>query len=201
MLGRIIFCVVIAAAVLAVVLLATVSPLPGRSDGHRGGPDHLRTLTVYIHQTAPPAAPSGSVPPQRRREGEEASALVFRHRMTAGPESASRTVGAASGFVLLPGAEGAAATSVFDTVHLAFDAAAGMSGSLCVQAGGEKPPAPAPRRRQQRRRGDGGEVTEVLRVVGGTGAFAFVSRGEAVLRSATAGKVLRLELRLAPAKG
>ncbi|KAL5218367.1 hypothetical protein ABZP36_019051 [Zizania latifolia] len=198
MLGRIIFCVVIAAAVLAVVLLATVSPLPGRSDGHKGGPDHLRTLTVYIHPTAA-AASSGPVPPQQRQrqrlQGDEASALVFRHRMTAGPESASRTVGAASGFVLIPGEEGAAATSVFDTVHLAFDAVAGMSGSLCVQAGGEK--AAAPRRRQ--RRGDGGEVTEVMRVVGGTGAFAFVARGEAVLRSA-AGKVLRLELRLAPAK-
>ncbi|KAL5209774.1 hypothetical protein ABZP36_005397 [Zizania latifolia] len=189
----IIFCVVIAAAVLAVILLATVSPLPRRSAGQKGGgPDNLRILTVYIHPTA--EAASGSAP-QQRRHGDAASGLVFHHRMTAGLESASRTVGVASGFVLLPGDEGATATSVFDTVHLAFGAATGVSGTLCVQASGEK----APRRRQ--RGGEGGEVMEVLRVVGGTGAFASVARGEAVLRAA-AGKVavLRLELTVAPAK-
>ncbi|XP_052150156.1 uncharacterized protein LOC127768590 [Oryza glaberrima] len=208
MLGRIIFCVVIAAAVLAVVLLATVSPLPGRHKGGGGGRDHPWTLTVYIHTTtaaAAAAAAAGTVSPPQRQQ--QASAFVFRHRMTAGPESASRTVGAATGFVL-PAEAAGSAMSVFDTVHLAFDVA-GMSGSVCVQAaagdggGGEKAPRPT------RRRGECGDP-EVLRVVGGTGDFAFAAGGDGVLRAlcaprlfggAAAAKVLRLELSIAHAKG
>uniref|UniRef100_A0A0E0D6N7 Dirigent protein n=1 Tax=Oryza meridionalis TaxID=40149 RepID=A0A0E0D6N7_9ORYZ len=209
MLGRIIFCVVIAAAVLAVVLLATVSPLPGRhkGGGGGGGRDHPWTLTVYIRTTAASAAAAaGTVSPPQRQQ--QASAFVFRHRMTAGPESASGTVGAATGFVL-PGEAAGSAMSVFDTVHLAFDVA-GMSGSVCVQAaagggggGGEKAPRPT------RRRGECGDP-EVLRVVGGTGDFAFAAGGDGVLRAlcaprlfggAAAAKVLRLELSVSLAKG
>ncbi|XP_066386169.1 dirigent protein 21-like [Miscanthus floridulus] len=170
MLARIIFCVVIAAAVLVVVLLATVSPLPHRSGGgHKGAPGQ-RTLTVYIHPTVSAPVVQQEQQVQERRRG--VSALVFHHRMTAGPESTSTTVGAASGF-LLPAGERGAAASVFDTVHLAFDGGAGLSGSLCVETSDEKA------RRGGRRRHDGEE--EVLRVVGGTGAFAF-ARGHAVLR-------------------
>ncbi|ONM09009.1 hypothetical protein Zm00014a_039288 [Zea mays] len=169
MLARIIFCVVVAAAVLAVVLLATVSPLPHRS-GSRKGAAGQRTFTVYIHPTASTAVRQEQA--QGRRQ--EASALVFHHRMTAGPESASRAVGAASGFLLPAGERGSAVASVFDTVHLTFDGSAGLSGSLCVEASNEKA------RRAARRR-HGGEEEEVLRVVGGTGAFSF-ARGHAVLR-------------------
>uniref|UniRef100_A0ACD6A4U7 Uncharacterized protein n=1 Tax=Avena sativa TaxID=4498 RepID=A0ACD6A4U7_AVESA len=170
MLGRVIFCVVIAATVLAVVLLATVSPLPHRSTGRDKG---HRAITVYIH----PAPSAGTVRHQHQQqrgadaahEDEQvASAMVFRHRMTAGPETASRTVGAASGFVL-PGERGSAVVmSAFDTVHLAFDAP-GLSGSLCVEATAARS-----------KKGDCRD--EVLRVVGGTGAFAF-ARGHAVLRA------------------
>uniref|UniRef100_A0A0E0KIU4 Dirigent protein n=1 Tax=Oryza punctata TaxID=4537 RepID=A0A0E0KIU4_ORYPU len=209
MLGRIIFCVVIAAAILAVVLLATVSPLPGRHKGR--GPDHPWTLTVYIHTTAAAVAAGTVSPPQRQQQEQgagAASAFVFRHRMTAGPQSASRTVGAATGFVL-PG-EAGEVMSVFDTVHLAFDVA-GMSGSVCVQAasvGGRGEGGDGKASRPTRRRGECGDP-EVLRVVGGTGAFAFVAGGEAVLRALCAprlfggeatAKVLRLELSVAPAK-
>lgn len=161
MLGRVIFCVVIAAAVLAVVLLATVSPLPHRSTARPRG---FRDITLYIH----PAA-SGAATQQQRHQGaahggeRAASALVFRHRMTAGPEITSAAVGAASGFVL-PGERGSA-MSAFDTVHLAFDAP-GLSGSLCVEVARSKE---APRE-------------EVLRVVGGTGTFAFARGHGAVLR-------------------
>ena len=158
MLGRVIFCVAIAAAILAVVLLATVSPVPHRPDKY---PQGVRAITVYIH-------PAASVRQQHQQghaahEDEQvASALVFRHRMTAGPEITSRAVGAASGFVL-PGERGSAMMSAFDTVHLAFDAP-GLSGSLCVEAARSKK----------------GDREEVLRVVGGTGMFAF-ARGHAVL--------------------
>src|SRR4051812_8193256 len=104
MLGRVIFCVVIAAAILAVVLLATVSPLPHRSAA--ASPRGLRDITVYVHPA--PAAAAGTVTRGGAHEDEQsASALVFRHRMTAGPEITSRTVGAASGFAL-PGGPGAA---------------------------------------------------------------------------------------------
>lgn len=169
MLARIIFCVVVAAAVLAVVLLATVSPLPHGSGGRKGAPGP-RTFAVYVH----PAASTAARQEQERRG--EASALVFHHRMTAGPETTSRTVGAASGF-LLPADDGrGAATSVFDTVHLAFDGGAGLVGSLCVEASSEKAHGAGKRRR------GGKEEEVVLRVVGGTGAFAF-ARGHAVLRS------------------
>uniref|UniRef100_A0ACD5WA44 Uncharacterized protein n=1 Tax=Avena sativa TaxID=4498 RepID=A0ACD5WA44_AVESA len=189
MLGRVIFCAVIAAAVLAVVLLATVSPLPRRDKASQG---LSRAITVYIHPA--PSAGTARHQHQHRQQGGAAhedeqaatSAMVFRHRMTAGPETASRTVGAASGFVL-PGAT----MSAFDTVHLAFDAP-GLSGSLCVEA------------TAARSEKKGGDREEVLRVVGGTGAFAF-ARGHAVLRAergqrrlgnggAGASSALRLEL-------
>ncbi|KAE8800059.1 Dirigent protein [Hordeum vulgare] len=172
MLGRVVFCVVIAAAVLAVVLLATVSPLPHRSAARP------RDITVYVHPVA-----SGPVRRQQgAKHGDErvASALVFRHRMTAGPEITSRTVGAASGFVL-PGERGSA-MSAFDTVHLAFDAP-GLSGSLCVEVA----------------RNEG-----ALRVVGGTGAFTFAQGHGAVLRPERLGgggaaTSLRLELSMSVA--
>ncbi|XP_062209024.1 uncharacterized protein LOC133910759 [Phragmites australis] len=196
MLARIIFCVVIAAAILAVVLLATVSPLPRRSGGHKGAPG-LRTFTVYIHPTA-----STTAQQQQQLRGAvhrgEASALVFHHRMTAGPESTSRTVGAASGF-LLPTGEGYAATSVFDIVHLAFDGAAGMSGGLCVEASNEKAPGPG-------RSGRGRDGEEELLVVAGTGDFAFVHGHAVVLRGQRLGRgaaamatALQLELGVASA--
>ena len=171
MLARIIFCVVVAAAVLAVLLLATVSPLPHRAGGGRKGAPGTRTFTVYVHPTVPAAVQARQQGREEVRRGE-ASALVFHHRMTAGPESTSRTVGVASGFLLPSGERGAAATaSVFDTVHLAFDGVAGLSGSLCVEASSRRPG----------KRGRGAEDKEALRVVGGTGAFAF-ARGHAVLR-------------------
>nr|BAK06423.1 predicted protein [Hordeum vulgare subsp. vulgare] len=177
MLGRVVFCVVIAAAVLAVVLLATVSPLPHRSAARP------RDITVYVHPVA-----SGPVRRQQgAKHGDErvASALVFRHRMTAGPEITSRTVGAASGFVL-PGERGSA-MSAFDTVHLAFDAP-GLSGSLCVEVA----------------RNEGAPREEALRVVGGTGAFAFAQGHGAVLRPERLGgggaaTSLRLELSMSVA--
>ncbi|KAK3146144.1 hypothetical protein QOZ80_3BG0262260 [Eleusine coracana subsp. coracana] len=194
MLARIIFCVLIAAAVLAVVLLATVSPIPHRSGaGNKGPATNLRTFTVYIH----PATSSTSMKQRRGAaavHGGEASALVFQHRMTAGPESTSRHVGAASGFLLPAGevGQGAASSSVFDMVHLAFDDP-GLSGSLCVEASNEKGR-------------NSGKEEEELEVVGGTGAFAF-ARGHAVVLwghrpglGATAGAApLRVELSVSPA--
>ncbi|OEL29759.1 hypothetical protein BAE44_0009222 [Dichanthelium oligosanthes] len=175
MLARIIFCVVVAAAVLAVVLLATVSPLPHRSGGgHKGAPG-TRTFTVYVHPTVPAAVQAQQQQGQEAVRRGGAGALVFHHRMTAGPDISSRTVGAASGFLLPPRERGAAA--VFDTVHLAFDGAAGLSGSLCVVASNEKTPGA----RRHGRDGEKWEEEEVMRVVGGTGAFAF-TRGRAVLR-------------------
>ncbi|CAL4918943.1 unnamed protein product [Urochloa decumbens] len=172
MLARVIFCVVVAAAVLAVILLATVSPIPHRSGGgdDRGAPG-TRTFTVYVHPMA-----SADEQAQERGQGAarrgEASAPVFHHRMTAGPESSSRTVGVASGFLLLPAGERGASAAVFDTVHLAFDGAAGMSGSLCVEVGSTNG--------RPGKRGRGADE-EVLQVVGGTGAFAF-AHGHAVVR-------------------
>ncbi|KAK3149401.1 hypothetical protein QOZ80_3AG0216910 [Eleusine coracana subsp. coracana] len=194
MLARIIFCVLIAAAVLAVVLLATVSPIPHRSGAGHKGPTNLRTFTVYIH----PATSSTSVQQQQQRRGAavhggEASALVFRHRITSGPENTSRHVGAASGFLLPAGEAGhGAASSVFDMVHLAFDAP-GMSGSLCVEASNGKGRNSA-------------KEEEELEVVGGTGAFAF-ARGHAVvtlghrpgLGATAVGAPLRVELSVFPA--
>ncbi|CAL4944283.1 unnamed protein product [Urochloa decumbens] len=197
MLARVIFCVVVAAAVLAVILLATVSPIPHRSGGGGDrGPPGTRTFTVYVHPMASAAEQAQEQGRGAARRGE-ASALVFHHRMTAGAESTSRTVGAASGFLLLPAGErGAAAAAVFDTVHLAFDGAAGLSGSLCVEAGRTN--------RRPGKRGRGADEEEVLQVVGGTGAFAF-AHGHAVLRrqrpvhGATAAAALLLEISVSSA--
>lgn len=110
-------------------------------------------MSMYIQ---PPHTSSSSTRPALR---EGAGAFIFQRLLTEGPEKTSRVVGKAQGFII-PVEQ--FEHSPFNVIHLTFDTP-GKSGSLSVQANifGHKD-------------------REELRVVGGTGYFAF-ARGLAVI--------------------
>ncbi|KAJ3672789.1 hypothetical protein LUZ60_006163 [Juncus effusus] len=160
MLARIIFYVSVSAAILAVILLATISPLPKSSHKATSSDYNWIILSLYIQPNSSPI-----------RQDQQAThhlsytdrAYVFRHRLTIGPNNTSRVVGSVHGFVLP--VQGTSLFSSFNMVHLALFYSSELSGSLSIEA-------------RQGRRG------EELVIVGGTGSFTF-ALGDAVLLRAT----------------
>ncbi|KAK1554893.1 hypothetical protein Q3G72_018804 [Acer saccharum] len=145
-------------ATLAVILLALFSPV-----AHNKKPQsksHSRpwlALSLYIQQpNIPPSPPYTTNPPTQ--SAADAGAFVFHRTLTEGPENTSRPVGKAQGFIV-PIEH--FANSAFNIVYLTFDAPE-FSGSLSVEA----------KHVEHKNR-------EELKVVGGTGSFAF-ARGLAV---------------------
>ncbi|KAF3320058.1 Dirigent-like protein [Carex littledalei] len=149
MLARIIFFVSVSAAILAVVLLATVSPIPKRSHQTSSADYDWISLSLYVQ----PYSRNQST----TRHGEPASAYVFRHRLTMGPDHSSPVVGTLIGFVL-PHKD--SLLSSFNIVHLAMFNLPELSGSLCIEV---------------RQLMGGRRRAEQLAIVGGTGSFAFSS--------------------------
>lgn len=155
MLARIIFFVSVSAAILAVILLATVSPLPKRSHKTSSADYNWISLSFYVQQPHPSNQ-------NTTRHGASVSAYLFKHSLTMGPDRSSPVVGVLTGFVL---PQKDSQLSSFNIMHLAFFNLPELSGSLCIEV-------------RQAVRGQRRE--EQLAIVGGTGSFAF-STGDASL--------------------
>lgn len=149
MLARIIFFVSVSAAILAVILLATISPIPKRSQKSSSADYNWISLSLYVQ----PYSHNQST----TRYGESASVYVFKHRLTMGLDHSSPVVGTLTGFVL---PQKDLLLSSFNIVHLAFFNLTELSGSLCIEV---------------RQAMGGRRRAEQLVIVGGTGSFAFSS--------------------------
>ncbi|KAJ0785888.1 putative dirigent protein [Helianthus annuus] len=148
--NKLIFCVSVSLAILVVILLATLSPLPHRTPSSKP----WLALSLYIQQPQTAGVPNvHTVAPQ------DAGALIFHRVLTEEPKNTSKVIGKAQGFIL-PVEQ--FAHSGFNIIYLTFDTHE-YSGSVSIQA-----------------KGSGSDQRDELRVVGGTGSFAFV-RGFAVL--------------------
>ncbi|KAJ8772680.1 hypothetical protein K2173_027857 [Erythroxylum novogranatense] len=152
MLCRVIFCIAISLAVLAVVLLTLLSPVRHNHPSNNSQSRPWLALSLYIQQPHVPSSNSHPIPQP------DAEAFIFRRILTEGPENTSRVVGKAQGFII-PVEQ--FAHSAFNIIYLTFDTPE-FSGSLSVQA-------------ERVAHKD----KEKLTVVGGTGSFAF-ARGLAV---------------------
>lgn len=155
MLAKIIFCSAVSLATLAVLLLALLSPVPYK-DHESDLQKPLVALSLYIQQPT-------TVNRNTHRDTESfTGALTFHRMLTEGPETTSAIVGKAQGFII-PVEH--FAHSAFNIIYLTFSTP-DYSGSLSVEA----------KKLEHRKR-------EELKVVGGTGSFAF-ARGIAVFAEA-----------------
>lgn len=142
--NKFIFCVSITLAVLVVILLATLSPLPHRKPSSKS----WLALSLYIQQPRTAGVPNtNTVAPQ------DAGAWIFHRVLTEGPKNTSRVIGKAQGFII-PVEQ--FAHSGFNIIYLTFDTHE-YSGSVSIQA-----------------QSMGNDRKDELMVVGGTGSFAFV---------------------------
>nr|XP_010906916.1 dirigent protein 1-like [Elaeis guineensis] len=116
---KIIFFAAVSAAILAVILLAVVSPLPRKSQGTQSR--SWTALSLYMQ------------PPRLQNLTEATvhanSAFIFQHKLTEGPKNTSRVIGKARGFIV-PIEH--LALSAFNTIYLTFDTPE-YSGSLSVE--------------------------------------------------------------------
>lgn len=172
MLPRIIFCVTAILAIVAVILLALLSPVAHKNPAKNPSGPGL-ALSLYIQQ---PHISSSSVQPVAQ---SDAGAFFFHRALTEGPENTSQVVGKAQGFII-PVKN--FATSAFNIIYLTFETPE-YSGSLSVQAKNVEH-----------------KDIEELTVVGGTGSFAF-ARGVAVFvqtdsRSSEVGVTYHVKLQL-----
>ncbi|XP_031099310.1 dirigent protein 11 [Ipomoea triloba] len=152
MLPKIIFCIAVFLAAIAVLLLALFSPIP-----HKNNPSNspMLALSLYIQQPNISTSNSYTAAPA-------ANALIFQRLLTEGPENTSRVVGKAQGFII---PLERFAHSAFNIIYLTFHTDQ-FSGSLSIQA-----------KNLEHKHQEEEEVE--LSVVGGTGSFAF-ARGLAV---------------------
>ncbi|KAE9600248.1 hypothetical protein Lal_00045665 [Lupinus albus] len=151
MLPRIIFGTAVSLAIIAVILLSLLSPVSHKKN-HSISKPYL-DLSMYIQQPHIPASNTKPV------ASEDATAFIYYRLLTKGPDNTSKVVGKAQGFII-PVQQ--FEHSSFNVIYLTFDTAE-HSGSLSVQA-------------KEVEEND----REELRVVGGTGSFAF-ARGVAML--------------------
>ncbi|XP_021722635.1 dirigent protein 8-like [Chenopodium quinoa] len=155
MLAKIIFCSAVSLATMAVLLLALLSPVPYK-DHESDLQKPLVALSLYIQQPT-------TLNRNMHRDVEPSTGVLTFHRMlTEGPESTSPIVGKAQGFII-PVEH--FAHSAFNVIYLTFSTPE-YSGSLSIQA----------KQLEHKKR-------EELKVVGGTGSFAF-ARGIAVFTEA-----------------
>ncbi|KAD6119208.1 hypothetical protein R6Q59_025269 [Mikania micrantha] len=142
--NKLIFCVSVTLAVLVVILLATISPLPQR----KPSPKPWLALSLYIQQPQ-----TGGTANTRTVAPQDAGALIFHRVLTEEPKNTSKVIGKAQGFII-PVEQ--FAHSGFNIIYLTFDTPE-YSGSVSIQA-----------------KNSGNGRRDELSVVGGTGSFAFV---------------------------
>ncbi|XVF58917.1 hypothetical protein PTKIN_Ptkin07bG0104500 [Pterospermum kingtungense] len=152
MLPRIIFCFATILAIVAVILLALLSPVAHKNPAKNPSGPGL-ALTLYIQQ---PRISSSSIQPVA--QSDAGGTFIFHRALTKGPENTSRVVGKAQGFII-PIEN--FATCAFHVIYMSFETPE-FSGSLSVQAKNVEH-----------------KDKEELTVAGGTGTFAF-ARGLAV---------------------
>lgn len=153
MLPRFIFCTAVLLATLVVILLALIPPASHRKQSTNQAKPPWIDLSLYIqqHHTA-----SSSTQPVAQSDAG-AGAFVFHRTLTEGPETTSRIVGKAQGFII-PVEQ--FAHSAFNIIYLTFETPE-YAGSLSIEAQTDK------------------DAEDQLTVVGGTGSFAF-ARGVAI---------------------
>lgn len=122
--ARMIFCVAVSLATIAVILLAVLSPVSHNKSHARPWLD----LSLYVQHPQIPTLNTHLVP------REDAGALIFPRVLTEGPEKSSRVVGRAQGFVIL---SDMFQQSAFNVMYLSFDTP-DHKGSLSVQAHQDK---------------------------------------------------------------
>nr|VDD24852.1 unnamed protein product [Brassica oleracea] len=159
MLTRIIFLIAVSTSVIVVLLLALFSPVPDYDP-----PESLFSFSLYVQQTQIPSSSyisrrsSQRMAETHRRGGGGGGALIFRRTLTEGPDNNSRIVGKAEGFII-PHED--FANSNFNVIYLTLESPE-YTGSVSIRS-----------------RDMAHKLEEVMKVVGGTGAFAF-ARGIAM---------------------
>ncbi|KAL9231586.1 hypothetical protein vseg_006797 [Gypsophila vaccaria] len=165
MISRIIFCTAVCLTLLAVLLLSVLSPIPYKNQPNRNNDDRsssLVALSLFIQQPTSINTPSTS----RVGSGDPSSGvLTFERTLTVGPQSTSKIVGNAQGFIIP--VEHFAHSAFNNIIYLTFNTSQ-YYGSLSIQA----------KQLDERKKRD------ELVVVGGTGSFAF-ARGVAVFELTT----------------
>ncbi|KAL5987153.1 hypothetical protein ACLOJK_041149 [Asimina triloba] len=157
MLPKIIFCTAVSAATLAVILLALISPSSINKKTQKSPTRSWLALSLYIQHPQPQTHTIQLVGPLL---AGAPGALVFHHTLTAGPQNSSQAVGRAQGFVI-PTQQ--FSHSDFNIIYLTIDSEH-LSGGLSINA-----------------KNMGHKAREEVKVVGGTGSFAF-ARGTAVFK-------------------
>ncbi|KAK9756359.1 hypothetical protein RND81_01G091300 [Saponaria officinalis] len=158
MISRIIFCTAVSLTILAVLLLSVLSPIPYKNQTNQNN-NPLFAFSLYIQQ------PSIKIPKTSRDRDPSSGVLTFHRTLTEGPQSTSKIVGNAQGFII-PVEH--FANSAFNIIYLTFNTSE-YYGSLSIQA-----------KQLERKKRD------ELVVVGGTGSFAF-ARGVAVFEATEQG--------------
>ncbi|KAI3985927.1 hypothetical protein MKX01_039009 [Papaver californicum] len=147
--AKIIFCTAVSVATLAVILLALVSPV-AQKKLKKTQPSNNAWLALSLYIQHPHSETIKNQP--KPRISAHPGAYVFHRTLTEGPETTSRIVGKAQGFIL---PTELFAHSAFNIIYLTFHTPE-FSGSISMQA-----------------KHIDHKAREELTVVGGTGSFAF----------------------------
>ncbi|MED6152110.1 hypothetical protein PIB30_088845 [Stylosanthes scabra] len=180
---RYIFFTAVSLATIAVILLALLSPVSHTKINNNNSTKPWLDLSMYIQQHQ-----HQQHVPSTEDQASSVGAFMYHGFLTEGPENTSRVVGKAQGFIIIPTTNNFEqfqqyyyydSSALFNVMYLTFDTPE-HSGSLSVEA---KEVSLSPQNSDDNK----GRRREELRVVGGTGSFAF-ARGIAVITQTGGGQ-------------